>query len=83
VTLGALGTGIAFWIFYTLIAEVGAARAAVVAYLAPGFAVGYGAFFLDEPVSGAAIGGLALILAGSWLAAVGRAPWRRVVPVPT
>jgi drug/metabolite transporter (DMT)-like permease len=84
VTLGALGTGIAFWIFYTLIAEVGAARAAVVAYLAPGFAVAYGAVFLDEPVSGAAIGGLALILAGSWLAAEGRAPWRsRPVPVPT
>ena len=43
----------------------------------------YGAVFLDEPVSGAAIGGLALILAGSWLAAEGRAPWRsRPVPVP-
>jgi drug/metabolite transporter (DMT)-like permease len=83
VVLGALGTGIAFWIFYTLIAEVGAARAAVVAYMAPGFAVGYGAAFLDEPVSGAAIGGLALILAGSWLAAEGRAPWRaKPVPVP-
>jgi drug/metabolite transporter (DMT)-like permease len=82
--LGALGTGIAFWIFYTLIAEVGAARAAVVAYLAPGFAVLYGAVFLDEPVSGAAIAGLVLILAGSWLAAEGRAPWRgRPVPVPT
>jgi drug/metabolite transporter (DMT)-like permease len=82
--LGALGTGIAFWIFYTLIAEVGAARAAVVAYLAPGFAVLYGAVFLDEPVSGAAIAGLTLILAGSWLAAEGRAPWRsRPVPVPS
>jgi drug/metabolite transporter (DMT)-like permease len=84
VALGALGTGIAFWIFYTLIAEVGAARAAVVAYLAPGFAVAYGAIFLDERVSGAALGGLALILAGSWLAAEGRAPWRsRPVPAPT
>ncbi len=81
--LGALGTGIAFWIFYTLIAEVGAARAAVVAYLAPGFAVLYGAVFLDERVTGAAIGGLALILAGSWLAAEGRAPWHpKPVPEP-
>jgi drug/metabolite transporter (DMT)-like permease len=83
IALGALGTGIAFWIFYTLIAEVGAARAAVVAYLAPGFAVAYGALFLDEPVTAAAIGGLALILAGSWLAAEGRAPWRsKPVPIP-
>jgi drug/metabolite transporter (DMT)-like permease len=82
-TLGALGTGIAFWIFYTLIAEVGASKAAVVAYLAPGFAVAYGAIFLDEAVSGAAIGGLVLILAGSWLAAEGRAPWARTVLRPT
>lgn len=67
--LGVFGTGIAFWIFYTLIGTYGAARASVVAYLAPGFAVGYGALFLDEPVSGAAAGGLVLILFGSWLAA--------------
>ena len=80
VTLGVLGTGLAFWIFYTLIADVGAARAAVVAYLAPGFAVAYGAIFLDEPVTGAAIAGLVLILAGSWLAAEGRAPWPRATP---
>ena len=83
VTLGMLGTGVAFWIFYTLISEVGAAKAAVVAYLAPGFAVAYGAIFLDEPVTAAAIAGLVLILAGSWLAAEGRAPWRRTaVPEP-
>lgn len=82
VVLGVLGTGFAFWIFYTLIAEVGAARAAVVAYLAPGFAVGYGAVFLDEPVTAAAVVGLVLILAGSWLAAEGRAPWRRTAAVP-
>jgi drug/metabolite transporter (DMT)-like permease len=84
IVLGAFGTGIAFWIFYTLIAEVGAARAAIVAYLSPGFAVLYGALFLGERVTGGAIGGLVLILAGSWLAAEGRAPWRsRPVPVPT
>ncbi len=82
--LGVFGTGIAFWIFYTLISEVGASRAAVVSYLAPGFAVGYGALFLDEAVSGAAAAGLVLILAGSWLAAEGRAPWApKVVPAPT
>ena len=34
--LGAGGTGIAFLIFYTLIAEVGPGRATVVAYIAPG-----------------------------------------------
>src|SRR4051794_36587122 len=81
--LGVLGTGIAFWIFYTLIAWVGASKASVVAYLAPGFALFYGAVFLSETITGGAIGGLVLILAGSWLTAEGRAPWRRkVVPVP-
>ncbi len=77
VALGVLGTGVAFLIFYTLIAEVGAARASVVAYLAPGFALFYGALFLSEPVTVGGAGGLVLILTGCYLAAEGRAPWRR------
>ncbi len=74
--LGAGGTGIAFLLYYTLIADIGASRAAVVAYMAPGFAVAYGALFLSEPITAATIGGLALILAGSWLGAEGRPPWK-------
>jgi drug/metabolite transporter (DMT)-like permease len=75
--LGALGTGLAFLIYYLLIAQVGATKAAVVTYLAPGFALAYGVLFLHEPLTAGALGGLALILAGCWLAAEGRAPWRR------
>jgi drug/metabolite transporter (DMT)-like permease len=76
--LGVLGTGIAFMIFYDLIASIGPARAFVVTYLAPGFAVVYGATLLDETITVATIAGLALILAGSWLAAEGRLPrWLR------
>ena len=75
--LGVFGTGIAFWIFYTLIGSYGAARASVVAYLAPGFSLAYGAALLSEPVTAGAAGGLALILAGSWTAAEGKPPWRR------
>ena len=41
VLLGAGGTGIAFLIFYTLIAGIGPSRAALVAYIAPGFALAY------------------------------------------
>jgi drug/metabolite transporter (DMT)-like permease len=70
--LGILGTGIAFAIFYELIARVGPARTYIVTYLAPGFAVVYGATLLDEEISVATIVGLALIVAGSWLAAGGR-----------
>ncbi len=74
--LGVLGTGIAFVIFYGLIASVGPARAFLVTYIAPGFAVVYGAAFLSEEVTPVTIIGLALILAGSWLAAEGRLPWQ-------
>ena len=74
--LGAGGTGIAFLLYYTLIADIGASRAAVVAYMAPGFAVAYGALFLEEPITAATVAGLLLILTGSWLGAEGRPPWQ-------
>jgi drug/metabolite transporter (DMT)-like permease len=80
--LGLGGTGVAFAIFYKLIAELGAAKASVVAYLAPGFALAYGAMLLSEPVTAGAIIGLGLILAGSWSAAEGRPPGRRREPLP-
>jgi drug/metabolite transporter (DMT)-like permease len=81
--LGVLGTGVAFVIFYGLINSVGPARAFLVTYIAPGFAVVYGAAFLSEEVTAVTIIGLALILAGSWLAAEGRLPWQpRVVQEP-
>lgn len=75
--LGAGGTGIAFLIFYTLIAEVGPARASIVAYLAPAFSLLYGVTLLDEPLTVAAVTGLTLILLGSWLGAEGRIPLSR------
>ena len=77
VTLGVLGTGIAFAILYDLISTVGPSRTWVVTYLAPGFAVVYGALLLDESITVATMIGLALILAGSWLAAEGRLSLRR------
>ena len=72
VVLGVLGTAIAFVIFYRLIAEMGAGRAALVSYLVPPLSLAYGALLLDEAVTPAAIAGLALILAGVTLAS--RAP---------
>lgn len=84
--LGVGGTGVAFYVFFWLIAEVGAGRASVVAYLAPGFAVVYGVAFVGESITIATIAGLALILGGSWMAAESRAPWQRaplaIVPEP-
>src|SRR3954454_16385358 len=70
--LGAGGTGIAFLIFYTLIAEIGPGRATVVAYIAPGFSVVYGIVLLGDGFTAGTAGGLLLILGGSWLAAGSR-----------
>lgn len=78
--LGLLGTGLAFAVFYALIGRVGAARSSLVTYIAPGFAVVYGAAFLDEPITAAVIAGLGLILLGSRLAA---APSRAERPSPS
>jgi drug/metabolite transporter (DMT)-like permease len=72
--LGVGGTGLAFLLFYTSIAEVGPAKASIVSYVAPAFAVVYGVLLLDEDITAGTIAGLALILAGSWLAASGRLP---------
>lgn len=69
--LGIVGTGAAFVIFYLLIGTVGPARTMIVSYLAPGFAVVYGATLLGEEVTAATLVGLALIVGGSWLAVGG------------
>lgn len=74
VALGVVGTGVAFAIFYDLMARVGPARTFVVTYLAPAFAVAYGALLLDEAISVSTLAGLTLIVGGSYLAAEGRLP---------
>ncbi len=71
VALGVFGTGAAFVIFYLLIGTVGPARTMIVSYVAPGFAVAYGGVLLGEAITVATVAGLALIVAGSWLAAGG------------
>lgn len=69
--LGIAGTGVAFAIFYWLIDRVGPGRTFVVTYLAPAFAVIYGATLLSEEITVATVGGLVLVIGGSWLAAGG------------
>ncbi len=68
VTLGALGSGIAYLLYFRIIASAGASRAILVTYLVPAFALVYGAVFLDEHVTATALAGLALILGGTALA---------------
>jgi drug/metabolite transporter (DMT)-like permease len=59
-----LGTAFAQLVLFRMLRLFGSRRVSLVTYLIPGFAVVYGAVFLDEPITAAAIGGLALILAG-------------------
>ena len=73
IALGLFGTGAAFVVFYWLIAKVGPARTMLVSYIAPGFAVVYGAVFLAEPITAGKVVGLAAVVFGSWLGAGGRA----------
>jgi drug/metabolite transporter (DMT)-like permease len=75
--LGVVCTALAFVLFFGLIAEVGGARATLVAYLNPVVAVALGAVVLDEPITWGVLAGMALILAGSAAAS------RRARPVET
>jgi drug/metabolite transporter (DMT)-like permease len=79
--LGVVGTALAFVIFYKLINEIGAGRAALVSYLAPGVALFYGALFRDERITVAAIAGLVLILGGVYIASR-KPPVRVPAPAP-
>src|SRR5205809_2015096 len=76
IVLGVVGTGFAQLIVQYLIGTHGAARTMLVNYLLPGFALLYGATILGEPLTGAKVGGLALILVGVTLAS-GLLSWGR------
>jgi drug/metabolite transporter (DMT)-like permease len=66
--LGALGSGVAYLLYFTIIASAGASRAILVTYLVPAFAVVYGALFLDETIATSSLIGLGLVLGGTALA---------------
>jgi drug/metabolite transporter (DMT)-like permease len=79
--LGIVGTGFAQLIVNRLIGEHGPARSMLVNYLLPAFALFYGATILGEPLTGAKVGGLALILVGVSLAS-GLVTFRRRAAAP-
>jgi drug/metabolite transporter (DMT)-like permease len=66
--LALLPTFLGQLLLFRMLRLYGSARMSLVTYLMPGFAVAYGAALLDEPVSAAALGGLALLLGGVALA---------------
>jgi drug/metabolite transporter (DMT)-like permease len=74
--LGAIGTGVAYTLYYYVMNTLGAVRAAGVTYLVPVFAVFWGALLLHEMVSVTIIAGMAVILAGIVLVNLRRSPMR-------
>ena len=65
--LALLASGVAFVLYFRLIADVGAARALTVTYLIPVFGVLWGVLFLGETVSPSMLAGGALIVLGTVL----------------
>ena len=65
--LGVLCTAAAFIVYTVLIREAGTSRATVITYINPLVALILGVTLLGERPGPSALGGLVLILAGSWL----------------
>jgi drug/metabolite transporter (DMT)-like permease len=82
VLLGAVGTGIAYLIYYQLVAELGPTTTSLVTYLVPVTAVAVGIAFLDESFHVRVLLGAAMIVLGIALVQRRlRLPGRRV-PLP-
>ncbi len=67
VAIAVLCSGIAYILYFRLIAHAGPSRALAVTFMAPVFAVFYGAVFLGEPVTGWMLGCAAVIVGGTLL----------------
>ena len=65
--LALLASGVAFVLYFRLIADVGATRALTVTYLIPLFGIFWGWLFLGEALPAAALAGGVLILGGTVL----------------
>jgi drug/metabolite transporter (DMT)-like permease len=66
--LGLAGTGLAYLMYFRLIASVGPSKALTVAYLIPLFALAWGGMFLGEGVTPVMVGAGSIIMLGTALA---------------
>jgi drug/metabolite transporter (DMT)-like permease len=66
--LGVICTALAFWVFFIVLKEIGAARASLVVYPNTAVAVMLGIFLLDEQLTLAIVIGLPMVLLGSYFA---------------
>ncbi|MEJ6506939.1 MAG: DMT family transporter [Microbacteriaceae bacterium] len=68
IVLGALCSALAFVIFFTLIREIGPARASLITYVNLAVAAVLGVVFLDEAITAGILVGFPLVVVGSYLA---------------
>ncbi|MCW5643248.1 MAG: DMT family transporter [Rhodoferax sp.] len=81
--LGALCSGVAYILYFRLIAELGPARAITVTFLVPVFAVLYGTTLLDENLTPYMLGcGVVVVLGTALSSGVLRFPGKRTVAAP-
>lgn len=80
--LGIFGSGIAYLLFYWIVHKGGPARATMVTYLLPVFSLIWGLVLLDEAIRWNMAAGLALILAGVFLAGRKKTEGHRPKPLP-
>jgi drug/metabolite transporter (DMT)-like permease len=78
--LGVGGMALGQFIYYVLVEHHGSTKASLVTYLLPGMALILGIVFLDEPLTVAAVAGLALVLFGVALGSGLLRPSRRRQP---
>lgn len=64
-TLSLLCSGVAYLLYFSLLANTGPAKASTVTFLVPAFAMVWGSLFLHEQITGPMLGGCALIIAGT------------------
>jgi drug/metabolite transporter (DMT)-like permease len=64
--LGLVCGAVAYILYFRLIRDIGPTGALTVTYLIPVFGMLFGALFLGETVNIAMLGGVALVLAGTW-----------------
>lgn len=67
IALGVLCSGVAYLLYFRLIADIGATPALTVTFLIPVFGVLWGYLFLDEPVAWHTLFGAVLVLSGTGL----------------
>lgn len=64
---GAIPIGLAYLLYYRLLAQAGASFTSLYAFLVPPFGIAFAALFADGTLDLRHLGGIAIVLAGLWL----------------